>query len=288
MFLVMDLLEGGTLAERIARGRLPRAEIVPLIVQLLDVLEAAHAKQIVHRDIKPENLFVERRDGRLRVLDFGVARLAGDARKTETGRVMGTPAYMAPEQARGEGERVDHRTDLVGRWRGALPSPQRTLRPRGRLEPDDDGARGYTGRIAPPRGPARGRRGALRGGGSRPLWPRWTSAGRAPPRCVSRSIPRARRLGVGRSRAWTCPSRVRPRSPKPRTSDSSWTRAPVLRSDAPWDVTPAPHQFAARPLPRTSRPALQGAGRARGGGRAGARLARGSTDAVRGRQPGEP
>lgn len=115
VFLVMELLEGETLEDQIVScgGTLSPREVVPLVVQLLEVLCAAHERGIVHRDIKPENLFIQRRDGSLKVLDFGIARLAdGKRQATRTGRVLGTPAYMSPEQARGETKRVDGQTDV--------------------------------------------------------------------------------------------------------------------------------------------------------------------------------
>lgn len=114
VFLVMELLQGETLEQRIERagGTLSAGEICGFTRQLLAVLVGAHEKGIVHRDLKPENLFITTA-GVLKVLDFGIARLADGTRQaTKTGRVMGTPVYMAPEQARGESKKVDHRTDL--------------------------------------------------------------------------------------------------------------------------------------------------------------------------------
>jgi ABC-type branched-subunit amino acid transport system substrate-binding protein len=115
VFLVMELLEGETLAARAARagGTLPEAEVAAHAVALLDVLSAAHARGVVHRDIKPDNLFVTR-DGVLKVLDFGIAHLREDAssRLTSANQLLGTPAFMAPEQARGRSSEVDARTDL--------------------------------------------------------------------------------------------------------------------------------------------------------------------------------
>ena len=100
VFLVMELLEGETLDARWERSghRLGAREVARLIYQLLDVLATAHVKGIVHRDIKPENLFLTR-DGVLKVLDFGVARmLEAPVTATRPGGIIGTPAFMAPEQ----------------------------------------------------------------------------------------------------------------------------------------------------------------------------------------------
>jgi eukaryotic-like serine/threonine-protein kinase len=115
VFLVMDLLEGESLDARVERagGWLPIEEVCAITEQLLEVLEAAHAASIVHRDIKPDNLFLTT-DGAVRVLDFGIARMSepNGAHHTRTGRTMGTPAYMPPEQARGRRSDVDGKTDL--------------------------------------------------------------------------------------------------------------------------------------------------------------------------------
>ena len=115
-FLVMELLDGNTVEALGARpgSRMPIREALGIAYQLLDVLDAAHAKTIIHRDIKPANVFVLR-DGQVKVLDFGLARLrdaATSLEATRTGEQMGTPAFMAPEQARGDVKSIDRRTDI--------------------------------------------------------------------------------------------------------------------------------------------------------------------------------
>ncbi|WP_437711517.1 protein kinase [Sorangium sp. So ce448] len=112
-FLVMELLDGESLADRIQRlGSIEPGEMLRLMDELLDVLGAAHGQGIIHRDIKLDNLFLEK-TGRLKVLDFGIARMRDGvktAMRTRTGATLGTVSYMAPEQVRGIS--VDHRADL--------------------------------------------------------------------------------------------------------------------------------------------------------------------------------
>jgi serine/threonine-protein kinase len=111
--LVMELLKGQTLLERFeyAHDSVDLSEALAIAEQLLDVLAAAHDKGILHRDVKPENVFLTE-DGRVKLLDFGVARVQGAPRHTAPGAAVGTPSFMAPEQARGRHEEVDHRSDL--------------------------------------------------------------------------------------------------------------------------------------------------------------------------------
>jgi tRNA A-37 threonylcarbamoyl transferase component Bud32 len=115
-YLVMELLEGETLDRRWARKghRLPVGEVLSITNYVLDVLVVAHAAGVVHRDLKPENVFVHKR-GVVKILDFGIARVREMGQRstvTRTGSIMGTPAFMAPEQARGRWNEVDVRTDL--------------------------------------------------------------------------------------------------------------------------------------------------------------------------------
>ena len=119
-YIVCELLEGKTLRKRLAEGALPVRLAVEYSLQIVQGLIAAHDHRIVHRDLKPENLFVTT-DGRVKILDFGVAKLQSapeDSRRsveelttvTKSGAVIGTVAYMSPEQLRGKP--VDHRSDI--------------------------------------------------------------------------------------------------------------------------------------------------------------------------------
>ncbi|HXX46239.1 MAG TPA: protein kinase [Candidatus Acidoferrales bacterium] len=119
-YLVSELLEGNTLREPLQRGALPIRKAIDYGVQIARGLAAAHEKGIVHRDLKPENVFVTK-DGRLKILDFGLARLLPQRGETEAsaatlsdltdpGTVMGTVGYMSPEQV--SGKPADHRADI--------------------------------------------------------------------------------------------------------------------------------------------------------------------------------
>jgi Tol biopolymer transport system component len=119
-YLVSELLEGETLREQLRRGRLPIPKAIEYAVQIARGLAAAHEKGIIHRDLKPENLFITR-DGRVKILDFGLAKLTQTGQTaesnagtltagTEPGVVLGTVGYMSPEQVRGLGS--DHHADI--------------------------------------------------------------------------------------------------------------------------------------------------------------------------------
>jgi Tol biopolymer transport system component len=120
-YLVMELVEGETLAERIRQGRLPMAEVLRIAHQVADALEAAHEKGITHRDLKPGNIKIKP-DGSIKVLDFGLAKTGGMSAvsnddsptlapaQTQAGMILGTAAYMSPEQAKGKV--TDKRADI--------------------------------------------------------------------------------------------------------------------------------------------------------------------------------
>ena len=120
--LVLELVEGPTLADRIGKGPIPLDEALPIAKQIAEALEAAHEAGVIHRDLKPANIKV-REDGTVKVLDFGLAKALdpnpdGDpsqsptltAAATQMGVIMGTAAYMSPEQA--SGESTDKRSDI--------------------------------------------------------------------------------------------------------------------------------------------------------------------------------
>ncbi len=111
--LVVELLDGEDLQQRLRGGRLNVDEALQLAIQVCSGLEAAHAVGVIHRDLKPSNILLDDGQQVAKLVDFGVAHLDGDAQLTQTGTVVGTPAYMAPEQIRGSST-VDGRADVYG------------------------------------------------------------------------------------------------------------------------------------------------------------------------------
>jgi eukaryotic-like serine/threonine-protein kinase len=108
-FIVTELVEGETLADRLRGGPMPPEEAAAVAVDVCRALEAAHSRGLIHRDVKPGNVMLLP-DGRVKVVDFGIARAAGSDTLTGTGVVLGSTAYLAPEQA--SGQPVDERADL--------------------------------------------------------------------------------------------------------------------------------------------------------------------------------
>ena len=117
-YIVMELVQGETLRDRLERGPLGAATAVRLMVELCDALHAAHRRGVIHRDLKPENLILAKAEGQpaeepsLKVLDFGMSKLLDGAEITGSGRLLGSPSYMSPEQARGDSHLVDARSDI--------------------------------------------------------------------------------------------------------------------------------------------------------------------------------
>src|SRR5262249_47417773 len=121
--IVMELVEGQTLAERIARGPMSMEEVLPIAIQIIEALDYAHDRGVIHRDLKPGNVKITP-DGKVKLLDFGLAKALADEPAsapsqdsptltlghTQAGVILGTAAYMSPEQAKGK--RADRRADV--------------------------------------------------------------------------------------------------------------------------------------------------------------------------------
>ena len=111
-FLVTEFIDGDTLESRLQKGPFDAREAAELVAELAETLQYAHDHDVIHRDMKPSNVILDQK-GHPHITDFGLAkRLAGDGSMTSDGRVMGTPAYMSPEQARGDSPNVDARSDV--------------------------------------------------------------------------------------------------------------------------------------------------------------------------------
>jgi serine/threonine protein kinase len=112
LFIVSEFIQGVTLADRLTAGRLTQREAAELMAQVAEALHFAHEAGVIHRDLKPHNIMLDGQ-GRPHLMDFGLAkREAGEVTLTIDGKVLGTPAYMSPEQARGDSHQVDRRTDV--------------------------------------------------------------------------------------------------------------------------------------------------------------------------------
>ncbi len=118
-YLVLELLKGESLADRVQRGPIPAAQALSIARQIAAALQAAHQHSIIHRDLKPQNIFLCPTDAggyaaeQVKVLDFGISKIRGSSTvATQTAAILGTPQYMAPEQATGDNDAIDGRTDI--------------------------------------------------------------------------------------------------------------------------------------------------------------------------------
>ncbi len=130
-YIVMEFIEGRTLAEFMATGRRPTpVQAAEIAQKICAAIAAAHAQGVIHRDIKPGNVMITR-DGTVKVMDFGIARMLGPETAPQTSAVLGTASYLSPEQA--QGGPVDARTDIYSLGRGLLRAAHRTSAVHGRL-----------------------------------------------------------------------------------------------------------------------------------------------------------
>ncbi|HSP87179.1 MAG TPA: serine/threonine-protein kinase, partial [Ignavibacteriaceae bacterium] len=109
VFIVMEYIDGIELKDKIKHGPIPTNEAINIAIQIAEGLETAHKKGIVHRDIKSQNIMITK-DGKVKIMDFGLAKIGRGTQVTKIGSTVGTIAYMSPEQAKGD--EVDHRTDI--------------------------------------------------------------------------------------------------------------------------------------------------------------------------------
>lgn len=149
-FYVMPFVRGVTVAERIQRGPMPEADVRRIVAEVADALAYVHARGIVHRDVKPANILLDAESGAAMLTDFGIARLKDATTVTGTGLVVGTPRYLAPEQARAGLDVVDGRADVYAlglvAWEAATGSV-----PFGEVSPNEMLARKLTGALEDPR-----------------------------------------------------------------------------------------------------------------------------------------
>jgi serine/threonine protein kinase len=111
-YIVSDLVRGVTLSDWLSGQQPTPREAAEICAKVAEALQHVHGKGVIHRDLKPGNIMLDA-DGQSHIMDFGLAkREAGEITMTVEGRILGTPAYMSPEQARGEGHTVDPRTDV--------------------------------------------------------------------------------------------------------------------------------------------------------------------------------